>query len=295
MQDMNSGTTLHDDAESPPAYYAYTPPPTNALGIAGFVVSLSGMVACLGLICPIGLLLSLIALVKSPRGYAIAGSILGVLGSTLGALTVLLASGLIDTGNGAFANSNYYSPSQTSRNIDSASIEIDDHFKMNNGTLPDVSEGNLLITFHNDEWGNSLVYAPTQGSTTHYTIAAPGPDGVHGTGDDMTQSYNALNSVSSANPVEKIEREEIDQAFDSAARTIANAFPPGSSRPTAKQIELRTDTLYDAWLTPLKYTPADNPSNYNLDSAGPDRQWGTDDDITRTFPFVPNGETDGPL
>ena len=45
-----------------PQTYFYQPPPTNALGVAGFVVSLSGMIVCLGLIiCPIGMVLSLIA------------------------------------------------------------------------------------------------------------------------------------------------------------------------------------------------------------------------------------------
>ena len=47
----------------PQAYY-YEPPPTNTLGIAGFVVALSGLVVTFGLISPIGLVLSLIALMQ---------------------------------------------------------------------------------------------------------------------------------------------------------------------------------------------------------------------------------------
>lgn len=291
MQDMNSGLNPHDKTAAPPTYI-YTPPPGNPIGFAGFVVSLTGMVACLGLICPIGLLLSLFALVKSPRGYAIAGSILGVFGSILCTLTVLVASGAI--GAGLFADPNQ-THSQTSQTIDSASVSIDKHFTTKNLSLPDANEGNLLIAFHSDEWGNQLLYTPAQGSTTRYTITSAGPDGMYQTSDDIAQTYNALNAVAPSNRGDVIEPADIDEAFEFAARTIAKAFPPDASVPTPEQIELQAGTLYDAWHTPMKIRRAHNPSNYNLDSAGPDKQWNTDDDITRTFPFVPNGQTDGPL
>jgi molecular chaperone DnaK len=64
-----------DQPEPTPA-----PPPTNGLGIAGFVCSLVGLCAG-GLLSPVGLILSLVALGREPRGFAIAGVILGALGS----------------------------------------------------------------------------------------------------------------------------------------------------------------------------------------------------------------------
>lgn len=54
--------------------------PSNGLGTAGFVVSLVGFVTC-GILCPLGLLLSFFGLLKPPRGMAVAGTILGGLGS----------------------------------------------------------------------------------------------------------------------------------------------------------------------------------------------------------------------
>jgi hypothetical protein len=54
--------------------------PSNGLGTAGFIVSLVGLVTC-GLLCPIGLLLSVFGLLKPPRGFAIAGTLIGGLGS----------------------------------------------------------------------------------------------------------------------------------------------------------------------------------------------------------------------
>jgi hypothetical protein len=54
--------------------------PSNGLGVASFVCSIVGWVTC-GLLCPLGLLFGLIALARPPRGFAIAGTVLGLLGS----------------------------------------------------------------------------------------------------------------------------------------------------------------------------------------------------------------------
>ena len=358
-----------------PQTYYYEPPPTNALGIAGFVVSLSGLIVCLGLISPIGLILSLIALAKSPRGYAIAGSIVGALGSVLGVLTVLVLTNVI--GTGLFNSSYYYS--YTGNQIDSASYDIDNHFQSNQDTLPDQATGNVIISSYLDEWGSSLQYAPTAGSNADYTISSAGPDGVFQTSDDIVQFYtaqsqtdlameyagwelddyvsrqgklpgatqgtnlirterdtwgNALQyapiagstqdyNLTSAGPdgqfatadditrqfttyqsyghtlppdfPEDLDQSKVDAAFELAAQTIVKSFPVGAPLPSEEEVNEKVSGLVDAWLTPMRYAPTDNPPYYNLHSAGPDKQWGTDDDQTRSYYFAPSGETDGPL
>ena len=65
---------------------------TNGLGIAGFVISLVGVAGTGGLLCPVGLIVSLIALGKQPRGFAVAGIVLGALG-TCGGLAMFLLFG----------------------------------------------------------------------------------------------------------------------------------------------------------------------------------------------------------
>lgn len=357
--------------------YFYQPPPTNALGIAGFVVSLSGMIVCLGLTCPIGLILSLIAMTKAPRGYAVAGSILGGLGSILGVLTVLVVSGVI--GSGLFG-SMYYS--QTQYIIDSASTEIDTHFSNNQDTLPDTATGNTLITAYLDEWGHTLSYAPMANSTQGYTITSKGADGILNTSDDIVQSYTAQTQTDIAmdgaywaidsehtnngklpddirgntliNPfqdawgnairyqrdpnsndafeltssgpdgqfgtgddithqhaglgpygaiaaapitqeADTLNEQAIASAFDLAAKKIIDSFPPQATLPTPEQVDALAGVMVDPWQTPLKYSPTDNPPIYHLKSAGPDRQWDTSDDLTRSFYFAPSGGTDGPL
>lgn len=54
---------------------------TNPVGLAGFIVSLVSLVACAGLISPVGLILSLVGCFRQPRGLAIAGVVLGLIGS----------------------------------------------------------------------------------------------------------------------------------------------------------------------------------------------------------------------
>src|SRR5688572_12689736 len=58
------------------------PAPSNGMGMAGFIVSLIGLLTC-GLLAPIGLLLSLLGLLKRPRGFALAGLIISVIGTVL--------------------------------------------------------------------------------------------------------------------------------------------------------------------------------------------------------------------
>lgn len=61
-------------------HIVFQSPQTNGLGTAGFVCSLLGLLTC-GFLSPLGFLFSLFALLKAPRGMAIAGFILGAVGS----------------------------------------------------------------------------------------------------------------------------------------------------------------------------------------------------------------------
>lgn len=70
-------------------HVAYHQTPTNGTGVAGFVLSLGGLLTC-GILCPIGLVVSLIGLKNEPKGMAIAGSIIGGMGSLVGLVVVLL-------------------------------------------------------------------------------------------------------------------------------------------------------------------------------------------------------------
>ncbi len=72
-------TVATDTGQSVVATQVVVQNASNQLGVAGFVTSIIGLFSC-GVLSPIALILSLIALSKSPRGMAIAGTVLGCVG-----------------------------------------------------------------------------------------------------------------------------------------------------------------------------------------------------------------------
>jgi len=67
-----------------PAY-----PEMNTLGLVGFIVSLLGILSA-GILSPIGMIISLVGLSKPPRGFATAGVIIGLIGTLMLFLWVLV-------------------------------------------------------------------------------------------------------------------------------------------------------------------------------------------------------------
>src|SRR3954471_6265213 len=103
-------------AEQPPATTVVVAhPPSNNLGLAGFVTSLLGLLSC-GVLSPIGLLLSLIGLTKQPRGFAVAGTIIGLIGSVFLAVAgVGIVLGLMGLGAAAKTITEYAASQQSAR------------------------------------------------------------------------------------------------------------------------------------------------------------------------------------
>lgn len=274
----------------------YQPPPSNALGIAGFVVSLTGLVVCVGLLCPIGLVMSLIALRKEPRGFAVAGAIVGVLGSLLAATILLMVFQVIPS---TFAAFNMFGPQMTTQNnMYSASNEIDNYFTDNGDTLPDAVTGTALINYYTDGYGHAMEYRPAPAiGPDMYELVSPGEDGVFGNADDYVepmQAYNWNTGYSSSMPmtqplVEEIAPAQVDYSFEQAANKLASAFPVGAALPAEADGTAALTNQRDVWGQAIQYSPTNNPPMYHLKSAGPDRTWLTEDDIVKSFYFEPTG------
>ncbi len=162
------------------------PAPSNGLGIAGFIVSLVGLVLCLGLISPIGLLLSFIALFKRPRGFAIAGFIIGLIGSAwiilAGVVIFSMGAGVIALGASGFA-------------IAGDVMKINEAIRLHhssNGVLPaDLSVLQLDQETLTDPWG-TYYRLEVDPDGRHYTISTAGRDMVWDTNDDLTFDRNVL-------------------------------------------------------------------------------------------------------
>jgi len=99
-----------------PGYVPVPQPDTNVLGLVGFIVSIVSLMFTCGLLSPIGLILSLIGTFKAPRGLAIAGTVLGVLGcGLLGFFIFAIASADSPSfrSNTAFQSNNFSSYSSS--------------------------------------------------------------------------------------------------------------------------------------------------------------------------------------
>ncbi len=148
---------------------------SNGLGLAGFILSIVGFVTC-GLLSPIAFLLSLFGLRKEPRGFAVAGAILGGIGSCF-----FVFSGLAIVGT--FMGFGPGVPFlQTGKTGFEASQKIFSH-KAKNGALPNDEEGNAIVGQFIDGWEKPFRYKKVDDDS--FSIISDGPDKQPGTADDV--------------------------------------------------------------------------------------------------------------
>jgi hypothetical protein len=145
------------------------------------------------MLSPIGLLFSLIGLTKRPRGLAIAGTILGALGSVwlvfAGFAMVAGFAGLKKAVNTAAGIVNTQAAGQL------AADAIDQERARLGGSLPSESAGNELIKRHLDAWKHPLRYKP---SGTTFTLVSDGPDGKPDSDDDIKFTESQLRTAAAA-------------------------------------------------------------------------------------------------
>ena len=159
-------------------------PASNGLGMAGLIVSIIGFFTC-GFISPIGFLLSVFGLFKQPRGAAIAGFILGGIGSlwlVFGGFAIV--AGFV--GLGAAINEG-----SKLATMGMAATEINRYYA-ENGALPSEADGSEMVARHQID-GVSLRYR--QLSDDKFEIQGAGADGQFDTGDDRKLELTATQTV----------------------------------------------------------------------------------------------------
>ncbi|MCL4211241.1 MAG: type II secretion system protein GspG [Phycisphaeraceae bacterium] len=173
----------------PPAAYA---PPSNGLGVAAFVCSLIGLFTG-GLLSPIGLILGLVALGRPPRGLAIAGVVLGFLG-TCGGLILFLIFGaallaILGIGVLAFTLANAEKV-EVSADMAQIAAQVLDYREKNDGVLPAT-----LTILHGlradalvDPWGRTYRYILDDELDMGFDVISDGEDGRPETLDDIRLS-----------------------------------------------------------------------------------------------------------
>lgn len=140
---------------------------SNPLGVVGFVLSL------LCVTSPIGLLLSLIALTKAPRGFAIAGTIIGLFFSSI--IGLLAYGGVV---YGTFV----VDYMQISLDLERLRVEAREYAGENQA--PPASLDDLGWDEKSDPWGHEYVFT-SNAETMIWELRSVGPDGVADTGDDL--------------------------------------------------------------------------------------------------------------
>ena len=171
----------------PEVYFTGDPPPSNSIGMVGFIFSILGFITC-GVLSPIGFLISAIGMFKAPRSFATAGSIIGFIGTVwLAAIGYATVMGVM------FAKSAVESGAQSIATMAAfeSSKSVIETYRQDNGKLPDGIEGNKLILEFKDAWDESLLYGLEDDGT--YTLLSAGPDREFSTNDDIaSDAYPAL-------------------------------------------------------------------------------------------------------
>lgn len=167
---------------------------SNGIGLAGFIVSLVGLVVTCGLISPIGLVLSLIGLTKRPKGFAIAGTIIGFIGSLWFIFGVLIfGAGLLAMiGLGMIA-----AVAMAAANIGENAINVFHDIEMyyeSNGAAPmsltDI--GTYTPAELEDNWGSPIRYQVSADGQEIW-LRSNGEDMLPDTGDDFEFYKNFQN------------------------------------------------------------------------------------------------------
>lgn len=152
----------------------------NLMGAWGFGISLFGLLFTFGLLCPLGFLISFFGMFSPKRGLAMAGLILGGLGS----LFVAAGIGTLAIAANTFHHYRVEVPkiAKTHDVLNTACVEIET-YRQENGNLPEGIEGNKLVLKFEDAFGNSVRYEPEDNG--NYGIRSAGLDGKFDTDDDL--------------------------------------------------------------------------------------------------------------
>ena len=171
-------------------------PQQNTLAIVGLVVSVLGLLGSGGLLCPIGLIISLIALGKPyGRGWAIGGVVVGLLGTCMGVAVIFIAGAaivvaitIVVAGVGLFALA-----ATQGENIEVSAdmLSIADKvviYEAENSSLPaDLDALDIDMPTLTDPWGNPYRYILTE-RKPGFEITSWGADGQPATDDDIRLS-----------------------------------------------------------------------------------------------------------
>lgn len=167
---------------------------SNGLGVAGFFIALIGLVIPTGIVALLGLLVSLVALGKAPRGFAGMGVVIGLLGTVfwavltgvavLAAVAVGVVALVFSAGMFIVTQPEIVEVTSDMVNMSLALVE----YQKDNGKLPqEVAVLGLGVSTMTDPWGNAYRYEVID-EDPGFDVISSGSDGIPGTADDLALS-----------------------------------------------------------------------------------------------------------
>jgi hypothetical protein len=144
------------------------PMQSNTLGIVGFILAFC--------VSPLGLILSLVALSKPPRGFAVAGTVIGLIGTVLWAfflVAMFVGGGAMFKGFGL--------------GFDHAAVvaQLKSYASSHNGEFPaDLVTAGVPEGARKDPWDREYQYVRSEDGKS-WTMTSASFDGQFGTGDDV--------------------------------------------------------------------------------------------------------------
>jgi hypothetical protein len=166
----------------------------NGLGVAGFFIAGIGLFIPTGIIALLGLLVSLVALGKAPRGFAGMGVIIGLFGTVvwiaitgvaiLGAVAIGVSAVLAGAAAFILMQPEIIEVTSDMVNVTIAALEYEDK----NDALPDNLDAmDLSLSTRTDPWGNPYRYMIVE-DEPGFDVVSSGSDGIMGTDDDLVLS-----------------------------------------------------------------------------------------------------------
>lgn len=212
--------------KSPVAWkHPHEAPKENYLGLVGFIVSVVSLVFTFGFLSPIGLLFSLLGLFSRPRGYAIAGVIMGLLGSLIPLSLAIMFFLAVAVG----APMMQVVLQEVGDSLATGAVVMDakkriEEYRAENQRLPEGIEGNKLVAEYKDAKGNSVRYEITPEG---YAIRSAGKDGKFETEDDVTdaQVEAYIKAIEEGSDLSREELDKIQKEIQAKHREDSRNLP----------------------------------------------------------------------
>ncbi|MBT8485412.1 MAG: hypothetical protein HKO59_06045 [Phycisphaerales bacterium] len=166
----------------------------NGLGAFGFFVALIGLFIPTGIVAFLGLILSLAAIGRAPRGFATAGVMLGLLGTLFWAALMLVAIvvGLVAVvGAGLFAAGAFVMVQpeviEITGDMVNTAIAVEE-YRRDHDEIPEEMAGlSLALSATIDPWGQTYKLVNFD-DDPGYDVVSSGPDQAFDTDDDVRLS-----------------------------------------------------------------------------------------------------------